>query len=243
MAALEERPWSSSGECSTAFIKADYTRMLLELDGLTAMWLDLVRRVQENIEKAMLVNLPRDPSDVRPTALGNVLAASVGYPWRAYGIDTATILPMLLTVLRGDEAAVRRFRAADASLDLLLLLSFWASVWSVLCVLVGGLGFMFVSTSGQWVFPLMGAAGVLFAWVMREAAVAQAYAYGDAGKVLFDLHRHELLAHLGLVVEPELAPDEESTQYWQPLYRLFAFGEHYKGMRLKTTAAAHEGNS
>jgi hypothetical protein len=234
-ARLLERPWSSGSGASAAQMLVEYKRLLRLLDGVAAMWLDLIKRMRDNIERAALVDLPRDPSDVRPTALGNVLAASAAYPWRAYGIDTVTLLPMLLTVLTGDEAAVKRFRAADASLDLLLLSSFWATVWSVLCFLTGALVFegVLVSGAGRWVFPALALAGLCFAWLMREAALAQAYGYGDAGKVLFDLHRQRLLSSLGLVVPDELTAKEESEQYWQPLYHWFAFGTHDESLRLK----------
>jgi hypothetical protein len=70
---------------------------------------------------------------------------------------------------------------------------------------------------------------------MREAALAQAYAYGEAGKVLFDLHRRKVLSNLGLSVKDELTVCEEKEQYWEPLYQLFAFGIDNPVLRFQTS--------
>jgi hypothetical protein len=234
-ARLEERMWNTSADVSTMRMLADYDRMLTKLDAAATMWLALITRVCDNIKRAELIELPADPSEVRPTALGNVLAASAAYPWRVYGIDTATILPKLLTVLEGTEPAAARFIAADASLDLLLLSSFWAVVWSVLCLLAGLFSGLLVISTDRWVFPLMALGGLGFAWLMREAALAQAYAYGEAGKVLFDLHRRKVLSNLGLSVKDELTVCEEKEQYWEPLYQLFAFGIDNPVLRFQTS--------
>ena len=234
-ARLEERMWNTSGEVSMTRMLADYDRMLAKVDAAAEMWQKLITRVSDNIRRGELINLPADPSDVRPTGLGNVLAASAAYPWRVYGIDTSTVLPLLLTVLDGTEPAAARFIAADASLDLLLLSSFWAFVWSGLCLLAGLLSGMLVSSTDRWVFAVMAMIGVGVAWLMREASLAQAYAYGEAGKVLFDLHRRKLLSSLGLLVKDELTVCEEREQYWEPLYELFAFGTDNPGLRFQTS--------
>jgi hypothetical protein len=145
---------------------------------------------------------------LRPTALGNVLAAMTDRAGRAYGLDAVTAWPRLYPVLgeqvkalvddrRGALDATVRMAAtmavtAIASLALLLQASWW-----ILLALI----------------PL----GI--AWLAYNAAVQAALAYSEIVYVAFDLHRADLLTALRMDLPRQQDTEQILNTQWCDLWR------------------------
>lgn len=181
--------------------------------------LDATRALSERRERQAQLLLPDFASDVRSTRLGNILAAAADYPESAYGIETAIIMPRLLPLLDAKDASVERFQSADSSLTLLLLFSFWSAVWTVLGAIA-----LLVFGGSWWLFPVVVIGGPLLWWLGKEGAEAQAFAYGEALKAVFDLKRHVLASEYGFNLKGSLAPQDEREKIWKPLNLLFSAG-------------------
>lgn len=180
---------------------------------------DATRSLIERRERQAQLLLPDFAPEVRGTRLGNILAAAADYPESAYGIETAVILPRLLPLLDAKDKSVERFQNADSSLTLLLLFSFWSAVWTILGAIA-----LLAFGGTWWMFPVVVIGGPLLWWLGKEGAEAQAFAYGEALKALFDLKRHVLASEYGFDLKGPLSPQEERKKIWKPLNLLFSVG-------------------
>ncbi|MEV6527502.1 hypothetical protein AB0M43_36810 [Longispora sp. NPDC051575] len=145
---------------------------------------------------------------LRPTALGNALAAATDGAGRAYGIDAAAVWPRIYPVL-GDPVrnlVDDRRDALDSTARLAATLT------------VTGLGTaLLLGWSGWWALlalaPLTGAAACYV------AAVRAAEAYGELVHVAFDLHRFELLDALRVRMPDTAAAQHAAFRQLSDLWR------------------------
>lgn len=130
---------------------------------------------------------------VRPTALGNVLAALEDSAGRAYGLDAVVAWPRLYPLLPPPTKAIvdDRRDTLDAAARLTVTGAFTALASAVL--LAGG---------GWWL--LLAALPLLVSCAAYRGAVEAALAYAEAVHTSFDLHRFDLLkaVHLPLPADP-----------------------------------------
>ncbi|MFZ2358573.1 MAG: hypothetical protein WA040_04450 [Anaerolineae bacterium] len=222
---LDQRPWYvkplDDAEHKTAH--EAFWNLQGPLYRAVQRWQETGKALKERREREAARAMPDEGAEVRSTRLGNALAAAADYPEQVYRIDTATILPRLLNVLKPEEGAVTdsvilRLINAEASLNMMLLFSFWSAVWAVL----GAAALLFFG-GPPWTFPVVLLGGLALSWVTKGAAESQALSYGEALKAVFDLRRHMLLEAIGYQVTYPIAPEEEQ-QHWRNLNTLFALG-------------------
>ncbi|MFI6035053.1 hypothetical protein ACIBBD_12980 [Streptomyces sp. NPDC051315] len=145
-------------------------------------------------DSTLRARFPQQSHLLRPTRLGNALAAAEDRCGAPYGWDGPTAWPRLYTVL-GDvakETVEDRRDALDAACRV--------SVVSALCAaLSAGL----LARAGWWL--LIALAPLLLSRLAYHAAVHAALGYGQAVRVCFDLHRFDLYPalHLPLPGDPE----------------------------------------
>lgn len=226
--ALSERPWgvgrTAKGENWYVAARRRQLGLANDLRDIVANWRVSVQQILLNRQQGARLTLPDNLAETRPTGLGNILAAAAEYPLTAYGIHTPTILPRLLqalTVQGSADPVVTRLVNAENALNMLLLFSFWAGVWTLL----GALLFIVLGVV-WWLWPVVLLGGPLAWWLTKEGAEAQAYAYGDALKALFDQRRRVLFESLNLTLPDAASLDlTEERRYWRYLYQLFAYGQ------------------
>jgi hypothetical protein len=124
---------------------------------------------------------------VRPTALGNVLAAAEARAGSEYGLDAVTAWPRLYPLLDEHTKAIVDDRRT--TLDALARLSVTAAVAAVVSVVL-------LWRSGWWL--LLGLILVALARIAYRGAVLAASAYGEALCAAFDLTRFALLRRMRL---------------------------------------------
>jgi hypothetical protein len=142
-------------------------------------------------------SFPLDNDLLKPTRLGNVLAAAEEYSYQVYRLDAVTWWPRLVSILPDD------FRVQiDTSLtpmltvlNLSLILTLWA-----------GFGGLILLIAQHWiacsaVFFL----GLLLARGCYSVAINQAVVYGRQVRVAFDLYRQEIFKQMHIVVPDNLA--------------------------------------
>ncbi|KQX65030.1 MULTISPECIES: hypothetical protein [unclassified Streptomyces] len=135
---------------------------------------------------------------VRPTALGNVLAALRDTAGRDHGWDATVAWPRLYPVL-GDRARA----VVDDGRDSLDAAARLCVTTAVTALLSAGLLFR----SGWWMLLALAPAAV--ALLAYHGAVQAALTYGDAVLAAFELHRFDLLRALHLPLPDSLR--EERT--------------------------------
>lgn len=144
-----------------------------------------------------------------PTALGNRLRAAEYYPLERYGIDAVIIWSRLRPLLppEATDQATGARTTLDATVSLLVLATAFGTVWPVVALADGHAAL---------------AAFCLLAWPValaaHQAALHAAAAYGQQVRIVFDLHRHVLLDHLGIA-----APDDavEERDLWDSLAQFY----------------------
>ncbi len=222
-----ERPWMRIEAQPDAFTALSRRRQQAH-DGLldiVAHWRTAVLNVLDERMQSSRLSLPENLAATRPTRLGNILAAAAEYPLTTYHIHTPTILPRLLQTFgegtTQPDPVVNRLMNAEASLNMVLLFSFWSAVWTAL-----GLVAFTLWGAPWWLWLLVVGGGPFIWWLTLEGAVAQGYAYGEALKSLFDQRRHRLFTSLELALpdQPSLTLEEE-RHYWTHLYHLFALAQ------------------
>lgn len=243
---LKKRQWAGDDREEGFYRKMEtmfWAELLRPFRDSIAPWPEeVLDRLYQQGGQADQLRMPDKVADIRPTQLGNILAAAAEHPLSAYHIDTGTILTRLIQALDKENPAYKRLRSAENSLTLLLLFSFWSAVWAVF-----GSAALLIFRGVAWMFPVVLLSGSLLWWVTKEAATAQAYAYGDALKALFDLERRTLFAKLGVQFSDEeiqkgMTPEQES-KYWFHLYHLIALGNASDKSfpKLKPDASQKEG--
>lgn len=222
--AVNSRPWESdpplAGYSYQGARDILMRQLVLPFQEVADKQLALAQTVRAERQRNAGLALPDNLSDVRPTELGNVLAAAADYPQRTYGIDTATFLPRLLPELDPEDAAVKGLLRAQESLEMLLLFSFWSALWALL----GGLALL-IFGGAWWMFPLVVLGGSVLCWATKEGAVGQAYAYAEGLKAVFDRDRRKLFSAMGFApAEAQGMTPEEERRYWRAFYQLYVYG-------------------
>ena len=157
------------------------------------------------------------PDRLRPTRLGNILAASEQQAER-YGMDAPTawlrlypVLPDSFTTLLGQAAS---------SLELLLTVSLLGALFAV----AGG-ALAAIFCPWYWV-PVVVCLGCALAWTGYRGALDAAVRYGGLVRAAFDVHRWLLLDAIGLRRPESWAAELEQ---WQQLHQLWQRGRPDSG--------------
>jgi hypothetical protein len=146
-----------------------------------------------------------------PTRLGNILRASEIYSYDHYGIDSIIIWTRLYPLL--SKEAITPLENTQTGIDFMLLMAALAATFTLVWCPV--LAF----ATNRWGLFLICSLGCPFAWICYQNAVQRALVYSEQFKVIFDLHRHDLLKVLNLSAQTE----EERTQ-WADISDFFHFG-------------------
>lgn len=136
---------------------------------------------------------PHDPGRLRPTRLGNALAAAEEYPLEAYGLDGLLWWPRLLAVLPEDL----RDRLDDANAPMVGFIN----LATVLLFIMPASTAILLSASVPWLpFWLPLVVGLPLAWLCYRVAVSHAVNFGTLVRVAFDLHRLDILRRMSIRV-------------------------------------------
>lgn len=150
---------------------------------------------------------PRRDDLVRPTRLGNILAAAEEHAYQIYRLDTVIWWPRLVTLLpEGFQAQL------DAALTPMLALLNLSTQLGLLGAL-GGIAVLLVDDR-WWLFVMVFGGGMVLARACYLAAVNQALDYGTLVGVAFDLYRHEILKHMHIPAPDNL---EHERLLWESL--------------------------
>ncbi len=174
------------------------------LTRLTTLWQKT--RKARRAASAKPYEVPRNPALLRPTGIGNVLAAAEEYPYQLYRQDAVIWWPRLVTLLP------ESFRSQlDTALTPLLALLNLSMILTLLAV-GGGVSLLLTDRHWWWVSVFIG--GLVLARACYIAAVNQAVDYGQFVRVAFDLYRHDILKQIHVPVPDNLV---EERLLWDAL--------------------------
>jgi hypothetical protein len=151
---------------------------------------------------------PMPEYPLRPTGLGNVLAAMTNHAGRVYGLDAVPAWPRLYPVLgeRVKSLVDDRRDTFDTAVRMAATMAFTAIASLVLLLL-----------SGWWILLALIPFGM--AVLAYNAAVQAALAYSEIVHVAFDLHRADLLTALRMELprrqDAERALYEQLCDLWR----------------------------
>jgi hypothetical protein len=145
---------------------------------------------------------------LRPTALGNVLAAMDDSAGQPYGLDAVTAWPRLYPVL-GEQVRSLVDDRRD-TLDTAVRMTATMAPTAIIALAL-------LARSGWWMTVAL--IPLAIAVLAYHAAVQAALAYAEAVHVAFDLHRADLLTAVRM--EPPARQDTEKTlnEHWCDLWR------------------------
>ncbi|TCO59848.1 hypothetical protein [Actinocrispum wychmicini] len=145
---------------------------------------------------------------LRPTALGNVLAAMEDSAGRAYGLDAVAAWPRLYPVLGEQVKAIvdDRRDALDAAARLAVTMMITTVAAAVL-----------LGWQGWWL--LLALAPLVVSIVAFRGTVQAALAYSEAVHVAFDLHRFDMLTALRTKLPENTKTERQTNERWCDLWR------------------------
>jgi hypothetical protein len=148
--------------------------------------------------------------NLMPTRLGNILRASEAYPYDRYGIDTVIIWDRLRPLLPKETLAT--LESTQISIDFMLLMAILATTFSLIwCPLVAFF-------TNRWLLFLFCSLGFPLACICYQNAMQRALVYSEQFKVIFDLHRHDLLKALNLSSQTE-----QERAIWEYIGQFFQY--------------------
>jgi hypothetical protein len=192
--------------------------------------------LREQVRQLVIQRYPQDETALRPTRLGNTLAAGAEYPWNIYAMDGLLWWPHLTPVL--PSYVSDPLEGAQSRLLGLLNLSLVFAVIACEAVVVLGL------VGQQWTAALgVAVGGGVLAWLGYMAAVSQALEVTSQIRVAFNLYRQEILKQMGLAI-PDTVVEERAL--WQSVTQEL-LGQPTAaaptGDRTETAAAATDGRT
>jgi len=164
--------------------------------------------VSAGIASTRLRRLYPVASDLRPTTLGNVLAAMEERSGAEYGWDAVVAWPRLYPVLGPQVRAVVDDRRN--TMDAMARLSAVATMTGLVTVAL-------LARSGWWLLLVL--APLAVGWLAYRSAVGAALAYAEAVDVAFDLHRFDLLRALHLDLPADRTAEREAATALSGLWR------------------------
>jgi hypothetical protein len=179
------------------------------------------RQIDLALDRA--IRLPREKSQLLPTAFGNTIRAFENYPAEIYGIDAISGWNRLLAVVPKDY----RQMVDDAK----ALMDFWVNIW-ILCALAALeyiCMYLFVSQASSRGFAIgpVRPETVLFLFVLLLCALAASWRarsaateWGDMIKSAFDVFLPDLLIKLRFP-HPKSIEDERKT--WTSFSKVFLY--------------------
>ncbi|HKT03656.1 MAG TPA: hypothetical protein VJT31_29360, partial [Rugosimonospora sp.] len=145
---------------------------------------------------------------LRPTALGNALAAMEHRAGAEYGWDAVVAWPRLYLVLGQPTRMVVDDRRD--TLDTAARLAVTAGITAIASAAL-------LARSGWWLLLALAPLGV--AALAYQGAVLAAVAYGDAVRAAFDLHRFDLLDKLHLPLPADQTAERTACDALSLLWR------------------------
>ncbi len=145
---------------------------------------------------------------LRPTALGNVLAAMTDHAGRAYGLDAVTAWPRLYPVL--DEEVKSLVDDRRDTLDTAVRMAATMAATAVASLVL-------LLLSGWWMLLALIPLGL--AVLAYNAAVQAALAYSESVHVAFDLDRANLLVALRMELPRRQDAERALNERWCDLWR------------------------
>jgi hypothetical protein len=145
---------------------------------------------------------------VRPTGLGNILAAMEDTAGRQYGMDAVILWPRLYTVLSDQvrELVDTRRDSLDA-----------AARMAVVMLLTTVLSLLLLLDTGWWLLlPLLPLGLSVLAYC---GAIQGALAYAEAVQVAFDMNRTELVEALRLPRPRSSSAEDRLNKQWSDFWR------------------------
>jgi hypothetical protein len=171
-----------------------------ETDGLN------VRR-KAVLDERLLLEFPRDRVLVRPTRLGNALAAATNDVRQRYGISPAIWWPRLVPLMPD------AFRADVSSTVTPFMAMINLSVWLGMLTLLAAVE-VFLTDDRWWLLLIVVGVGATFTRATYLGAVSQAIRYGEQIKVAFDLYRGLLWTQF------DLEPPKSLADEWRRWHQL-----------------------
>jgi hypothetical protein len=177
--------------------------------------IDAEKRLEEKHAKdACYYTFPLDDDLLKPTRLGNVLAAAEEYSHQVYRLDAVIWWPRLAALLP------ESFRIqVDAALTPMLAVLNLSMIFTFSALIEGCL-FLY---QHQWLLGvLICLIGSVLAWICYLSSINQATVYGRFVRVAFDLYRHEVLKKMHIPIPNN--PVEERLMWdllteWHYFYR------------------------
>lgn len=160
-----------------------------------------------------------DALQVAPTDYGNALAASEGYVWRVYGIESAVLWTRLQKVISKEYLAV--VHDAKVRLDFFTAMTLFAGGYGAIWFFV----LPYLLPSAWLLAAVVGSASVA-TWVCYRAAVEAAAGFGQVFRASFDLFRRALLKDLGIDPPATLAKERA---LWERLSAITVFQQPASG--------------
>ena len=177
--------------------------------------IDRQKRLEEKSAKdACYYTYPLADNLLKPTQLGNILAAAEEYSYQVYRLDAVIWWPRLSALL--PEA----FRTqVDVALTPMLAVLNLSMIFSFSALIEGGL----LLFQHKWLLSvLIFLIGLVLAWLCYLSSINQAAVYGRFVRVAFDLYRHEILKQMHIPV-PDNPVEErilwELLTQWHYWYR------------------------
>lgn len=188
-------------------------RLSLREGGADPAYLKKLQAQQNDLAMQLNRAWPEQPEYALPTRLGNVILCFERYSALAYGMDAIVLWPRLVAKIGSEFAAT--IDEAKTSLDFMLNCSLLSSIISFVLLMMKIWG----SEPLTWTtaFPWLWRAGVFaaLAILFYEAAIGQAFSWGEQVKSAFDLYRLDLLKSLGYEQHPSTY--EEERMLWQKI--------------------------
>ena len=177
--------------------------------------IDNQKRLEEKRAKdACYYTFPLDDELLKPTRLGNVLAAAEEYSYQVYRLDAVIWWPRLAALLP------ESFRIqVDIALTPMLAVLNLSIIFTFSALIEGCL----LLDQHQWpLCVLIFLIGLGLAWICYLSSINQAAVYGRFVRVAFDLYRHEVFKQMHIPVPDN--PVEERLLWdllteWHYLYR------------------------
>jgi hypothetical protein len=178
-------------------------------------------------------NYPPSPSQVLPTAFGNILKAAESYPGTRYGIDGVEFWPRLRSVIPPEYLlAIDGARNRLSFLVNMFVLSFFFLAFCLAAIFyslgtvtpVPGQGalLMGVFLNASRYFGA-GLVALVFIIVFQRASL---FSVGDFGMVIrsaYDLYRHDLLKQFHVNMPVDYVDEFQS---WKNIGELLVLGQH-----------------